>query len=508
MVPKQIITILNILEDSGYEAYLVGGCVRNILLNCEPKDWDITTNAKPEELLKLFPDPKFHSIYKNKFGTVTVMPKEWESLGIEITPFRIEGKYTDKRRPDEIKFAKTLEEDLKRRDFTINAIALQNKNQNKRKRKNDNLKLKNYNIPTIIINKKEWNIIDLFGGIRDIKSKIIRAVGKSDDRFNEDALRMMRAIRFAVELGFVIEDNALQVIKKNALNLNFIAKERIRDEFIKIIKSPNPKQGIMTLYDIGLLKLIMPELTAGIGEIQRGPHRYDIFTHNARALKFASEYTSKMYLRLAALFHDIGKKDTKNIEADGSITFYNHPIVGAQITERILNRLRFPQKIIQKITHLVKHHMFYYDTDKVTESGVRRLLTRIGKENFEDFLILRKADRQATPVPKAEPYRLRHLKYMVDKVSEDPLSRFQLVINGNDILKELKIKASPKIGLLISALLIEVIDDPKNNEKKYLLKRLHKLNKLSEKDLKEKSLAIREKKELRDKILKQKHWVK
>lgn len=507
MIPKQIITILDILENSGYEAYLVGGCVRNILLNKEPKDWDITTNAKPEDILKLFPSPKFNSIYKNKFGTVTVIPKNWKFAGIEITPFRIEGKYSDKRRPDEIKFAKTLEEDLARRDFTCNAIALQNKSK-KLKIKNNNLKLKSYNTPTIIINKKEFSIIDLFGGIRDIKSKIIRAVGIADDRFNEDALRMMRAIRFAVELGFIIEDNTFQAVKNNALNLNFIAKERIRDEFIKIIESGSPKEGLMTLYDTNLLKLIIPELTAGIGEIQRGPHRHDIFTHNARALKFASEYTPKMYLRLAALFHDIGKTYTKNIEADGSITFYNHQVVGAEITDKVLNRLRFSQKTIQKITHLVKHHMFYYDTGKVTESGVRRFLNRIGKENFEDFLILRKADRQATPVPKAEPYRLRHLKYMVDKVSEDPLSRFQLVINGDDILKELKIKASPKIGLLINALLIEVIDDPKKNEKKYLLGNLHKLNKLSEKELKQKSTDIKERKQIRDKTLKEKHWVK
>lgn len=507
MIPKQIITILDILENPGYEAYLVGGCVRNILLNKEPKDWDITTNAKPEDILKLFPSPKFNSIYKNKFGTVTVIPKNWKFEGIEITPFRIEGKYSDKRRPDEIKFAKTLEEDLSRRDFTCNAIALQNKNK-KRKIKKNNLKLKSYNTPTIIINKKEFSIIDLFGGIRDIKSKIIRAVGIADDRFNEDALRMMRAIRFAVELGFIIEDNTFQAIKNNALNLNFIAKERIRDEFIKIIESGSPKEGLMTLYDTNLLKLIIPELTAGIGEIQRGPHRYDIFTHNIRALKFASEHTTKMYLRLAALFHDIGKTYTKNIEADGLITFYNHQIIGAEITDKVLNRLRFSQKIIQKITHLVKHHMFYYDIGKVTESGVRRFLNRIGKKNFEDFLILRKADRQATPVPKAEPYRLRHLKYMVDKVSEDPLSRFQLVINGDDILKELKIKESPKIGLLINALLIDVINDPKKNEKKYLLENLHKLNKLSEKELKQKSTDIIERKQIRDKTLKEKHWVK
>ncbi|MEK9147725.1 MAG: CCA tRNA nucleotidyltransferase [Patescibacteria group bacterium] len=507
MVPKKIITILDILENSGYEAYLVGGCVRSILLNREPKDWDITTNAKPEEILKLFPAPKFNSIYENKFGTVTVIPKGWKLPGVEITPFRIEGKYSDKRRPDEIKFAKTLDEDLGRRDFTVNAIALQRKKE-KLKRKNNNLKLKSYNTPTIIINKEEWNIIDLFGGIRDIKGKIIRAVGKANDRFNEDALRMMRAIRFAVELGFIIEDNTFQAIKNNALNLNFIAKERIRDEFIKIILSVSPKEGIMTLYDTNLLKLIIPELTAGIGEIQRGPHRHDIFTHNARALKFASEYTSKMYLRLAALFHDIGKTYTKNIEADGSITFYNHPIVGAEITDRILNRLRFSQKTIQKITHLVKHHMFYYDIGKVTDSGVRRFLNRIGKENFEDFLILRKADRQATPVPKAEPYRLRHLKYMVDKVSEDPLSRFQLVINGDDILSKLKIKATPRIGLLINALLIEVLDNPEKNKKEYLLSRIVELNKLSEKELKQKTMAIRERKQERDKTLKEKHLVK
>ena len=468
---------LDILARGGHEAYLVGGCVRDLVLGKEPKDWDITTNTKPEGILSLFTNAGYKAFYENAFGTVTALV---DNLPIEITPYRLEGKYSDKRRPDEIRWAKSIEEDLARRDFTINAMAM----------------------------SKDKKLIDRFGGQEDLKKKIVRTVGDPHERFAEDALRLMRGLRISVELGFSIEKRTLGGIKTHAALLKEIAKERVRDEFTRIILSPEPEKGIEVMRTTGLLSHVLPELEEGMGMVQRGPHRHDVFTHNVLSLKWASQESRDLVVRLASLCHDIGKPRVRQ-EAEGKITFYDHPAVGALITKNALERLHFPKKTIEEVSHLVYHHMFYYDVGKVTPSGVRRLLQRVGgKEVFEKLLALRRADRRATPVPKTHPYRLRHLQYMLEKVASDPLSRFQLIVNGDEIKTALTIPEGKRIGLLIQALLTEVLKDPKKNTKEYLLKRARQLNKKSDKELSAYGTFIKEREKERDTMLKEKYFVK
>ena len=604
-IPINIKEVLEKLEASGFEAFVVGGCVRDLLLGVEPQDWDITTNAKPEEIQKIFPD----SVYENQFGTVGVKTKISNSkfqipnklqnsnsknqknlhdsllkkgsacnncnLGrreekgnfevdnksdkyeiVEVTTYRIESKYTDKRHPDKIKFAETLEEDLSRRDFTINAIALKipnNKSQitnklqipNSKNRKNSlNLPPKkgdkkggfeteaNYQLPIT-----NYQIIDLFGGKNDLEKKIIRAVGDANERFDEDALRMMRAIRFVCtqnktsnsqfpisnkipnskfkktnkkENAWQIEEKTFDAIKKNAENLKYISQERIRDELNKIILSNQPARGIDLLVQTKLMKYIMPEIGRTIGVKQNRHHYYGpyntVYAHMLASLEKCP--SDKLEVRLAAFLHDIGKPMTKQGEGELA-TFYGHEYVGARITVKILERLKYPKKVIDKTVLLVKNHMFYYNVDEVGEAGVRRVVKKVGLENINDLIDVRIADRLGSGVPKAVPYKLRHFKYMVEKVSKDAISVKQLKINGNDLMKELKIKPGPKIGAILDVLLAYVIDNPEMNNKKELFKIAKKLEK---KDLiKLRELAkdkIKEKKEEEEEEIKSKYWVK
>ncbi|HOW13172.1 MAG TPA: HD domain-containing protein [Candidatus Pacearchaeota archaeon] len=482
-IPKEIKDIIKTLNKEGFKAYIVGGCVRDLLRGEDPEDWDITTDAKPLEIKKIFPD----SFYENKFFTVTVLTKSKNPKlkEIEITTFRKESKYTDKRHPDEIKFAKTLEEDLSRRDFTINAMALE------------------------VLNKKA-RVIDLFNGRKDLKNKTIRAVGNPYERFNEDALRMMRAVRFATIFNFKIEKETEEAIIKNAFLIQEISKERIRDEFLKIINSDFPDKGIEMLRRLGLLKFIIPEIEEGYGVSQNKHHIYDCYTHSLLSLKYAAEKKFNQNVRLAALFHDIAKPRVKKGEGPDA-TFYNHEIVGAKMTYQILKRLKFPQKDIEKITKLVRYHLFYYNVGEVSESSVRRLVKNVGLENMEELLQLRMADRIGSGVPKAEPYKLRHLKYIIEKVSQDPISVKMLKINGNDVIEILKIKPGPKVGEVLTILLSYVLLDPKKNKKEILKKEVEKLKTLSEKEFKE--LYEKAQKEIedvemkRDQMTKQKYWV-
>jgi len=451
-IPEEIINIIKKLQSANFEAYLVGGCVRDLLMNPphkfmwgmnrEPKDWDITTNAKPEEIQKLFPN----NIYENKFGTVAVKTdSDDEQLKIiEITTFRLEGKYTDKRHPDEVKFAKTIEEDLSRRDFTINAIALKPNTQNLKP-----------------------ELVDPYNGQEDIKNKLIRSVGEPEKRFNEDALRLMRAIRFSVQLGWEIEKKTFAALKKEAGFIEMIAKERIRDEFIKIIMSSLAKKGIELLEEVDLLKFIVPELRQGINNGQNKHHIYTIWEHNLRALDYAVKKNYGLEIRLASLLHDIGKPNTKAGEGL-DCTFYNHEVVGAKITVKIMDDLRFSKDIAEKVIHLVRYHLFYYNVGEVTESGVRRFLSRVGAENVDDLIKVREADRIGSGVPKAVPYKLRDLLFMIEKVKRDPISPKMLKVNGEDVIKILKIQPGPKIGMILSILLDEVIDEPSKNRIKNL----------------------------------------
>jgi poly(A) polymerase/tRNA nucleotidyltransferase (CCA-adding enzyme) len=489
-IPKEVKTVVEKLEKKGFEAYAVGGCVRDFLLEKEPEDWDIATSARPEEIQKIFPE----NFYENRFFTVTVRTgSKKPKLGeIEITTFRSEAKYTDKRHPDEIKFAQSIEEDLARRDFTINAIALKTEKA-----------------------KTKIAFIDPFGGQKDLKNKIIRAAGNPEDRFSEDALRMVRAIRFAATLSAVgkdweIEEKTKQAIKKNAAGLKVISQERIRDELMKIIMSDRAAQGIELLRQLGLMQYIIPELEEGCSVSQNKHHIYECYDHNLRSLEFAAKKNFNKYVRIAALLHDIGKPRSKKGEGPDA-TFYNHEMIGAKMADIILNRLKFPKKEIEKIVKLVRYHLFYYNVDEVSESSVRRLVSQVGTENMEELLEVRMADRIGSGVPKAEPYKLRHLKYIIEKVSLDPISVKMLKVSGNEVMKILNIQPGPKVGQVLDILLGQVLSDPKKNKKEYLEKEIRKLGELSEKDLislSEKGREEREKLEIkRDEMTKNKYWV-
>ncbi|MFC1700812.1 CCA tRNA nucleotidyltransferase [Patescibacteria group bacterium] len=477
-LPKEITEIIDKFKKNNFEAYAVGGCVRDILLSKEPKDWDITTNAKPEQIQKIFPD----NFYKNNFGTVTIKVKNFVSRTtikeIEITTFRSEEGYSDKRHPDKITFATTLKEDLSRRDFTINAMAI-----------NNNCK-----------------IIDPFKGQNDLAKKIIKTAGNPEERFNEDALRMLRAVRFATELNFEIEKNTFKAIQKNSGWLQAIAKERIRDEFIKIIMADKPDKGIELLKQSNLLKYIVPELEKGIGVGQNKHHIYTIYEHCVLSLKFAAEKKFNLDVRLSALLHDIAKPQTKRGKGYDS-TFYNHDIVGAKFAANILQRLKFPKKTIKRIVLLIRNHMFVYAVEEVSEAGVRRILRRVGLENIPDLLNLRVADRLGSGVPKAVPYKLRHLQYIIEKVSKDPISVKMLKINGDNLMKLLKIKPNPKIGLILNSLLAKILENPKLNTKKDLEKLAKELNKLSEIELKANLKKVKQAQEKADMKMKKKYWV-
>jgi len=485
-IPKEVKSIIDKLEKAGFEAYIVGGCVRDLLRKVEPEDWDVATNAKPKEIQKILPE----SFYENKFLTVTVQtesqnPKLKE---IEITTYRSEAKYTDKRHPDEIKFAKTIEEDLSRRDFTINAIALKI----------------SQDAPLKI------EIIDPFQGKRDLTKKIIRAAGSAKERFNEDALRLLRAVRFATMFGFAIEEKTSQAIKKNAAWLQAISKERIRDEFIKIIMAERAAEGVELLRKLGLLKYIIPELEEGWGVTQNKHHIYECYDHYLRSLDYAAKKNFNKYVKLAALLHDIAKPRVKQGEGPDA-TFYNHEVLGAKMVARILNRLKFSKKDIEKIAKLVRYHLFYYNVGEVSESSVRRLVLKVGPENMEELLQVRFADRIGSGVPKAEPYKLRHLRYIIEKVSRDPISVKMLKVSGNEVIKILKIQPGPKVGQILDVLLGYVLEAPEKNKKEFLEKEIEKLGKLSEEEivsLAQKAKKEREKLEMkRDEMTKKKYWV-
>jgi len=482
-IPKEVEQIIEKLKERGFEAYAVGGCVRDAMRGVKPSDWDVTTNARPEKIRKIFPK----SFYENKFGTVTVQTQSPDPTlkEIEITTFRTEEKYSDMRHPDEIKFAKTIGEDLKRRDFTVNAMALEK-------------------------TEKGWEVFDYFGGEADLKNKIIRAVGNPEERFKEDALRLMRAVRFATTLGFQIEPKTFTALQENSGLLNFIAKERIRDEFLKIVASKNAAEGIELLRKTELLKYVLPEVLEGYGVSQNKHHIFEIYEHSLRSLNYAAKENFSPAVRLAAFLHDVGKPRTKNGEGPDS-TFYGHEIVGAKMTAQILEKLKFPKKDIEKITKLVRYHLFYYNVDEVGESSVRRLVRQVGPENIEELLEVRMADRIGSGVPKAEPYKLRHLKYLIEKVSQDPISVKMLKVTGNDIMEILKIKPGPKIGMVLDVLLGEVLDDPEKNNEKYLKDKIKELGKLPEEHLRaltDKARESRDKLEMkRDEMTKKKYWV-
>jgi tRNA nucleotidyltransferase (CCA-adding enzyme) len=491
-IPQEVQKIITSLQKAGFEAFAVGGCVRDTLLGRQPADWDVTTNATPEEIQKLFP----HSFYANQFGTVTVLTgktpsdsplsgregsrpdkggKGWVSE-IEVTTYRTDADYTDQRHPDTVHFTAKLEEDLARRDFTINSMAMVEATPpNLSSPEKEGVK----NSAVI----ENLRIIDPFGGLKDLNAKLVRAVGDPKDRFAEDALRLLRAVRLAAQLNFTIEEKTLAAITQYAPSITAVSQERVRDELVKMVMSSHPEYGFNLLRQTGLLAIVLPEVAEGVGVGQNKHHIYTVFDHNVKSLQYAAQFGYPLHVRLAALWHDIGKPRTKKL-AGLDYTFHAHDIVGARMTEKLMKRLRFSNALIEQVVHLVRHHMFYYDVGKVTEAGARRLLRRVGKDQFADLIKLRIAERKGSGVPKAEPYRLRHLQFLVEKAAQEPITTNHLKIGGNDLMKELALRPSPQIGGILNALLAEVLDDPAKNTREHLLKRAHELKDKDSSELK------------------------
>jgi tRNA nucleotidyltransferase (CCA-adding enzyme) len=470
-IPTEVSQVTEKLEQSGFEAYLVGGCVRDLLMDREPKDWDITTNAKPEQIIQLFNK----TVYENSFGTVAVIQEDvsQETLRqIEVTPYRIEAKYSDFRHPDEIQFSDKLEDDLKRRDFTVNSMALRSSS-----------------IDSVIT--------DIFGGLKDIKDKTIKAVGEADDRFQEDALRMLRAVRFACQLDFSVSYETMESILKNAELIKKISQERIHDEFVKIIMSKNPASGILMLQKFGLLKNIIPELEEGINCEQSGEHIYDVWNHLLHAVQHAADKNWPLEIRLAALFHDIGKPKSRRLANEPGkkkYTFYGHEVIGARMTKKIMERLKFTKKEIELVEKLVRNHMFFSDTELITLSAVRRIIAKVGQENIWLLMDVRECDRVGMKKKEA-PYRLRKYFAMIEEALRDPISVGQLKIDGEFMIKELGIKPGPRMGWILHALLEEVLDMPEKNTVEHLSLLVKSLNMLGDDELRTLGERGKEKKE-------------
>ena len=460
-IPDYVTHVTKVLQNAGFEAFLVGGCVRDLLTKKSIKDWDLTTNANPGQIQSLFKK----TVYENSFGTVAVcLPKDdynasqgEEYYIIEVTPYRLEGEYTDFRHPDNVSFTRNIDDDLSRRDFTVNSMAYDQLND---------------------------IFIDNFGGIKDIKDKIIRCVGEPDQRFREDALRMLRAIRFSCSLDFAIDSQALDSIFKNSDLIKFVSKERIRDEFIKIIESPKPAQGLAMLQKLGLLKHFIPELEEGIGCHQGGAHIYDVFEHLLGALQHSADKGYTTNVRLSALFHDIGKPRTKR-EPKGKSkpTFYGHEVVGANMTRKILERLNVSRETVSYVTNMVRRHMFFSDTEKITLSAVRRVVSNVGTDHIWELMQVRECDRVGMKKVEA-PYRLRKYHAMIEQVLRDPISVSQLKIDGNYMIKELHVKPGPRMGWMLHALLEEVLEDPDKNTIEYLTKMVTEYAKMPDSELK------------------------
>lgn len=487
-IPREVSYATQTLEEGGFEAYLVGGCVRDLVMGNEPKDWDVATNATPEQIVKLFPK----TVYENTFGTVGVVvsretspqpsPEERASslsektgdevIIIEVTPFREEARYSDFRHPDEIKWSQNLSDDLKRRDFTVNALAMNSKGQ----------------------------ITDLFEGIKDIEKKVIRTVREPGDRFSEDALRMLRAVRFSMQLNFSISHDVTDSIVKNAKLITNISPERIRDEFEKIILSPSPAAGVTMLQKLKLLEHIIPELEEGMGCVQGGEHIYNVWEHLLHALQHAADKGWPLEVRLAALFHDIGKPRTRRGASvrgkapKKQFTFYGHEVVGTRMAKKIMERLKFPKKETELVEKLIRNHMFFSDTELITLSAVRRIITKVGKENIWTLMNVRECDRVGMKKKEA-PYRLRKYFAMIEEALRDPISVSQLKIDGEFMIKELKIPPGPRMGWILHALLEEVLEDPSKNTVEYLSELVKSLEKLSDKELRALGEKGKEKKE-------------
>jgi putative nucleotidyltransferase with HDIG domain len=456
-VPPEVAEVGKKLRDASYEAYLVGGCVRDLLIGRSPKDWDLTTNANPAQIQAVFPD----SFYENDFGTVGVKTGSEDSTlsVVEVTPYRTESEYTDKRRPDAVAFGQSLEEDLARRDFTCNAIALDD---------------------------SKGHIVDPYKGQKDIEAKVLRAVGDPAVRFEEDGLRLMRAIRLVSELDFALDADTAAGIQQKGHNLAHISRERVRDELTRILNSPQPMMALVLAQQLGILEYIVPDLVRGIGIEQNQAHSYDVFGHLMRALQHAADKNWPFEIRLAALLHDVSKPETRRwSEEKKDWTFHGHEVVGSRVTKRILEDLRFSRETIDKVVKLVRWHMFFSDPDQISLSAVRRMIRNVGEENIWDLLNLRICDRIGTGRPKEQPFRFRKYKAMVEQALRDPISVGMLKTDGTRLMEKFHVQPGPRIGWTLNALLEEVLEDPKRNTEEYLDGRTEELLALKDTELRE-----------------------
>ena len=441
VLPDKAKKIIQKLKKPGFEAYVVGGYIRDLLLK-RAKDSigiDFTTNATPEQIQTIFPQAK----YENRFGTV-IVPLENHDY-VEITTYRTEHSYSDCRHPDQVVWGKTLKEDLKRRDFTINAFCYDGQ-----------------------------TFVDLFAGLKDLKNKVIRTIGKPEERFQEDALRLMRAVRFSSELGFTIEPQTLKAISENAKLLESISHERIRDEFLKILSSNHAEQGVILLKDTGLLNIFLPELVEAFSIEQVSPQRhhiYDLGTHLVKTL--AECQNPDPIVRLASLLHDIGKIKTRAVTKDGVVTFYNHEVVGTDMAYQIGTRLKLSKKQLYQLTKLVRFHQFTV-SELQTDKALRRFIRNVGKENLEDILDLRFADRLGSGA-KPTSWRTELFLKRLKQVQQEPFSIKDLKINGADVMKILKLKPGPKVGHILQELFNRVENQDLKNDRKVLLSQLKKL---------------------------------
>ncbi|MCR4727674.1 MAG: HDIG domain-containing protein [Lachnospiraceae bacterium] len=436
-LPSNVEKIISILEEAGHEAYAVGGCVRDSLLGRTPNDWDITTSAEPLEVKKLFKRTFDTGI---QHGTVSVL------LGkeiYEVTTYRIDGKYEDSRHPKEVSFTKSLSEDLRRRDFTINAMA--------------------YNPRT--------GIVDNFGGMDDLRCKIVRAVGNPEERFGEDALRILRAVRFAAQLGYSIDLETEKAIRDLAKNLKNISAERIRTELEKLITSDNPGY-IRKAYELGITGVVLPEFDRMMETPQNNPHHaYTVGEHTIRVMEGIG---NTKILRLTALLHDIEKPGTRTTDEKGIDHFYGHPAKGAKTAAEILRRLRYDRDTEKLVSRLVEYHDWEIHAEV---SDIRRWVNRIGEDCFPLMFEINKADFLAQSDFHREE-KLKHLDSLAAAYDTmikngDCVSLKTLAVTGSDLIKE-GFPAGPKIGEELNRLLSMVLDDPSKNNREYLLSQIHR----------------------------------
>ena len=415
------------------EIFIVGGAVRNALLGSKPADFDFATSAPAEEVMTFFSRVVATGI---DHGTVTVLYRGWS---FEVTTYRAEGAYSDHRRPDTVVFGVNVFEDLKRRDFTINAMAL---------------------------DPAAKRFLDPHGGERDLSNRVIRAIGRPTERFHEDALRMMRAVRFAAQLHFEITPETSDAISARADDLRHVSIERVTEEMNKILLSPSPARGLRMLHELRLLPVFLPELAAGVGVEQRGEHRYDVFEHSIRACQNAP---AEIHLRLAALLHDVAKPATLKVGPDGARTFHGHDQVGSELAEAALKRMKYPTSTVKRVVHLIRHHMFSYSPEW-SDAAVRRFIARVGEDHIKDIVELRKADSSAIT---GSPPATKMVVELLDRVNGEieagrAFTIRDLAVNGNDLM-HYGIPGGPVIGVILRELLQTVVDDPSQNERARLI---------------------------------------